>query len=177
MPILSYFKYIPDIHHSCFVATNSTIIGQASLGAKSNVWFGSVIRADVNEITIGENTNIQDLCILHVTDENSLTVGSNVTVGHNVTLHACSVGDGSLIGMGSVVLDGAVIGKNSVVAAGSVVPPGKEFPEGVLILGNPAKVKRELTPEEVKQYSNHYKSYVEYSKNYKDPECVKEVLI
>lgn len=175
MDLFTYKEFSPQIHESAFVATGVRIIGRAKLGASTNVWFNSVIRADVNTITIGDNTNIQDLSILHVTEENSLTIGNNVTVGHSVILHACSIGDGSLIGMGAKVLDGTKIGKRCLVAAGSVVPPGKDFPDESFIMGAPAKVIRQLDPREIEIYSNHYKSYVGYAQEYKQTDIVKKI--
>lgn len=154
-------KYTPSQGEGCFIAPSADVIGHVEMGDNVNVWFQCVLRGDINLIKIGDNTNIQDLSMLHVVENIPLIIGKNVTVGHKVILHACTIEDSCLIGMGAVVLDGAVIKKNSVVAAGSVVPPGKTYPEGSLIMGNPAKVKRELTKEELDQYGNHYKSYIE----------------
>ena len=151
---------MPSIGKECFIAPNADVIGKVHLKDHANIWFQTVVRGDDDEIYIGKNTNIQDLCMLHVIKGVPLIVGENVSVGHKVTLHACTIGDGCLIGMGSVILDGANIGKNSVVAAGSVVPPGKSYPEGSMIMGSPAKVKRSLTSEEIEIFSNHYKSYL-----------------
>lgn len=160
MTIYSYKGVSPQIGNEVFIAKSCDLIGKVFLGNNSSLWFHVVARGDVNEIHIGENTNIQDLSMLHVIDDRPLIVGKNVSVGHGVTLHACTIGDGCLIGMGATVLDGAVIGKNSLVAAGSVVPPGKIYPEGSFIIGSPAIVKRPLTSEEIDKYSNHYKSYI-----------------
>lgn len=160
MSIYSYKDIKPEIEEGCFIADSADVIGKVHMEKNSSLWFQCVARGDVNKIFIGENTNIQDLCMLHVVEAHSLQIGKNVSVGHSVTLHACTVEDGCLIGMGATILDGAVIGENSLVAAGSLVPPGKKFPPRSFIIGNPAKVKRELTDEEVAQYSNHYKSYL-----------------
>jgi len=160
MSIYTYKNIAPDIGEGCFIADSADVIGKVYLGAHASLWFQTVARGDVNEIYIGENTNIQDLCMLHVVDKYPLRIGRNVSVGHSVTLHACTIGDGCLIGMGATVLDGAQIGENSLVAAGSTVPPGKTYPPRSFIIGSPAIVKRELTDEEVKTYSNHYKSYI-----------------
>jgi carbonic anhydrase/acetyltransferase-like protein (isoleucine patch superfamily) len=160
MTTYSYKDINPQIEQGCFVAGSADVIGKVHMAKNSSLWFQCVARGDVNEIFIGENTNIQDLCMLHVVEAIPLKIGKNVSVGHSVTLHACTVEDGCLIGMGSTILDGAVIGENSLVAAGSLVPPGKKFPPRSFIIGNPAKVKRELSDEEVEQYSNHYKSYL-----------------
>lgn len=169
MQIYSYKDHKPSLGKDCFLADGARIIGRAVLQDQVNVWFNTVIRADVNEIFIGENTNIQDLSMLHVTEENGLTIGKNVTIGHSVTLHACKIGDGCLIGMGATILDGSKIGENSLVAAGSVVPPNKSFPPHSFIIGAPAKAVRTLEEQEKFLVSNHYKSYVGYAKEFLDP--------
>ena len=166
MSVYSYGKHDPRIPPSCFVAPSADVIGKVSLGENASLWYQVVARGDVNRIEVGENTNIQDLSMLHVIDELPLIIGSNVSVGHHVTLHACTVEDHCLIGMGAVVLDGAKIGENSLVAAGALVPPGKEFPPDSMIMGSPAKLIRELTPEEKKRYGNHYLSYLETKNAY-----------
>ncbi|MGB0453953.1 MAG: gamma carbonic anhydrase family protein [Bacteriovoracaceae bacterium] len=159
---------IPSIGEGVYLADGVKLIGDVELEDNVSIWFNSVVRGDVSQIKIGKNTNIQDLCMLHVIEEMPLIIGLNVSVGHSVTLHACTVGKGSLIGMNSCLLDGCEIGENSLVAAGSLVPPRKKYPSHVLIRGNPAKVIRELTEEEIHQYSNHYKSYVDYKNQFLD---------
>ena len=160
MTMYQYKNHQPKVGSECFIADSADVIGRVELADRANIWFQTVVRGDVNKIVIGENTNIQDLSILHVVEEFPLIIGKNVTVGHSVILHACEIGDGSLIGMGAKILDGAKIGKNCLVAAGSVVPPGKSYPDGSFIIGSPAKVKRELSEAEIEQYSNHYKTYL-----------------
>ena len=160
MPLYSVANIEPEIGEGCFVADSADVIGRVYLGANASIWFQVVARGDINDIRIGENTNVQDLSVLHVVKDIPLIIGKNVTIGHGVTVHACTIGDSCLIGMGATVLDGAVIGENSLVAAGSVVPPGKKYPPNSFIIGSPAVVKRELRPEEIDQYSNHYKSYI-----------------
>ncbi len=166
MIFTNYFDFTPKIGERVFAADGSKIIGRAELGDHVSVWYNSVIRADVNFIRIGKNTNIQDLCMLHVTEHNSLTIGENTSLGHSVVLHGCKIGNGCLIGMGAIILDGAVIGDNCLVAAGSMVTPNKTFPAGSMIKGRPAVVERALTPEEIFQISNHYKSYLVYKEQY-----------
>ena len=161
-----YFDFYPTLGERVFAADGAKVIGQADLGDHVNIWFNTVVRADVNFIKIGKNTNIQDLCMLHVTEENSLTIGENTSLGHSVILHGCKIGKGCLIGMGAIILDGAEIGDNCLVAAGSLVTPGKKFPSGSMIKGRPAVVERQLSPEEISKISNHYKSYVEYKEQY-----------
>lgn len=166
MSFSKYFEFSPVVGERVFVAGGAKIIGRAHLGDHSNIWYNTVIRADVNFIKIGKNTNIQDLCMLHVTEENSLTIGDNTSLGHSVILHGCKIGNGCLIGMGTIILDGAEIGDNCLVAAGSMVTPKKKFPAGSMIKGRPAVVERPLTPEELQRVSNHYKAYVVYKEQY-----------
>ncbi len=176
MPLFSYLNFEPKLGKDVFIAPGASIIGRVNLADKVNIWFNTVIRGDVNKIEIDSNTNIQDLSMLHVTEENPLLIGKNVTIGHSVILHACTIKDGCLIGMGAKILDGAIIGENSLVAAGSVVPPGKEFPPESFIIGSPAKLKRKLSQEEIGQYSNHYKSYLGYADQFRDPSKMKELF-
>jgi carbonic anhydrase/acetyltransferase-like protein (isoleucine patch superfamily) len=175
MPIYKFHNYKPKIEEEVFIAPSTDVIGRVHLSKGSNIWFRTVVRGDVNSIEIGEGTNIQDLCMLHVVEELPLIIGKGVSVGHSVTLHACTVEDNCLIGMGSTILDGAVIGRNSLVAAGSLVPPGKKYPEGSFIVGSPAVAKRKLSDDELKQYGNHYFSYMDYSKDYLNSEQFSEI--
>ncbi|MDJ0938255.1 MAG: gamma carbonic anhydrase family protein [Woeseiaceae bacterium] len=134
-----------------FVADNASVIGRVRLEDKSSVWFNAVLRGDNELITIGERSNVQDGSVLHTDPGMPLTLGAGVTIGHKVMLHGCTIGDNALIGIGSTILNGAKIGANSVVGAHALVTEGKEFPEGVLILGAPAKVARELSADEIAQ--------------------------
>jgi carbonic anhydrase/acetyltransferase-like protein (isoleucine patch superfamily) len=131
-----------------WIAPNAVVTGNVIMKKNSSVWFGAVLRGDNDPITIGENSNVQDNSVLHTDVGSPLTIGDNVTVGHMVMLHGCTIGDGSLIGIGSIVLNGAKIGRNCLVGAGALITEGKEFPDGVMILGSPAKVVRELAPEQ-----------------------------
>lgn len=175
MTYYSYKEFTPNIGEQCFIAPDATVIGRVEVADHANLWFKTVARGDVNFIKIGKNTNIQDLSMLHVTEENPLVVGSNVSVGHNVVLHACTIEDHCLIGMGAIVLDGVVIGRNSLVAAGSVVPPGKSYPPNSFIIGSPAKAIRELSDDEKKLYGEHYNSYMSYKDEFRNPELFKEL--
>ncbi len=165
---------IPLIGKDVFIAPSADVIGEVSIGEHSSIWFGAVLRGDVNAITIGKNSSIQDGCVVHVThftkedksDGFATTVGDNVTVGHHVTLHGCKVEDACLIGMGSIILDGAIIGKESIVAAGSLVTRNKVFPPRSMIMGNPAKVVRELTPQEVDSLYLSAQNYVAFKSLY-----------
>jgi carbonic anhydrase/acetyltransferase-like protein (isoleucine patch superfamily) len=147
--IEKYLDYEPKIGKDVYVAPTALVLGRVTLGDRANVWPGVVLRGDINEIIVGEYTNIQDLCVGHLEDDLPLVVGSYVTVGHGAILHACEVGDGCLIGMGAIVLNGATIGEGSTLGAGSLVPPGKKIPPGVLAIGSPAKVARKLSDDEI----------------------------
>ena len=150
-----------------WVAPNAVVIGDVSLKKNASVWFGSVLRGDNDPIILGENSNIQDNSVCHTDDGMPLIIGNNVTVGHKVILHSCAVGDNSLIGMGSTVLNKAKIGNNCLVGANALVTEGKEFPDNSLIVGSPAKVKRELTDMEKKIIELSALHYVENMKRYK----------
>ena len=149
-----------------WVAPNAVVIGDVSLKKNASVWFGSVLRGDNDPIILGENSNIQDNSVCHTDDGMPLIIGDNVTVGHKVILHSCTVGNNSLIGMGSTVLNKAKIGNNCLVGANALVTEGKEFPDNSLIVGSPAKVKRELTDMEkkiIELSALHYVETVSYT--------------
>lgn len=175
MPLYSYKNSSPKLAGGNFIADSATIIGDVELGEGANVWFQSVLRGDVNRIEVGKNTNIQDLCMLHITEGSDLKIGENTSVGHSVTLHGCKVGNSCLVGMGATLLDDCEIGDYSLVAAGSVVTPRTKFPPMSMIMGAPARRVRALTREEVEFISNHYKSYLGYSKEFMDPDIVKRI--
>jgi carbonic anhydrase/acetyltransferase-like protein (isoleucine patch superfamily) len=159
MSIYQLDSIAPRVDPTAWVADSAQVMGNVTLAADSNIWFGVVIRGDNEPITIGEGSNIQDGSVLHSDLGKPLTVGKRVTVGHGVMLHGCTVGDESLIGIGAVVLNDAVIGKNCLVGAGSLVTEGKVFPDGSMIVGSPARVVRQLTPEQMdglRQSAQHY---------------------
>jgi carbonic anhydrase/acetyltransferase-like protein (isoleucine patch superfamily) len=158
---------IPKIDPSAWVAESGQVMGGVTLEANASVWFGATLRGDTEHITIGEGSNIQDGSVLHADYGTPLTVGKNVTVGHMVVLHGCTIGNESLIGIGAVVLNGAKIGKNCLVGAGSLVTEGKEFPDGSMIMGTPAKVVRQLTPEQIQGLRESAKRYIENAHRYK----------
>ena len=148
--ILPYRGVWPRLHESVFVAEGARIIGDVEIGADSSVWFNAVVRGDVCPIRIGERTNVQDNVTLHVThDTGPLNIGSRVTIGHNAVLHGCTVEDDCLIGIGAIVGNGAVIGTQSLIAPGAVVPQRMVIPPRSMVAGVPAKVRRELTAEEI----------------------------
>lgn len=168
--MIAEFKGIaPKLHPSVFVAPGADVIGDVTMGEGASVWFQTVVRGDVHWIKIGENTNVQDGSVLHVTSKKSpLTIGARVTIGHKVCLHGCTIEDDCLIGMGAVIMDDAVIGSGSIVAAGALVTPGKKFPPGSLIIGSPAKVARQVAPEERAGFIDKgWRNYVGYAEEYR----------
>jgi len=175
--MLHKFKDItPNIGKNTWIAPSADVIGEVECGEECSIWFGCVVRGDVNYIKIGSRTNIQDLSMIHVThykkadksDGNPTVIGDDVTVGHRVMLHGCTIEDACLIGMSATILDGAVIAKESIVGAGALVTKNKKFPPRSLIVGSPAKVVRELTDDEVKELYASASRYVEFKKDYED---------
>ncbi len=158
---------VPHISDSAWVADSAQVMGDVVLEDDVSVWFGVVIRGDTDVIRIGQRTNIQDTSVLHADVGMPLTIGCDVTVGHKVMLHGCTVGDGSLIGIGAIVLNGAKIGKGCLVGAGSLVTEGKEFPDGSMIMGTPAKVVRQLTPEQLAGLLSSAQHYVDNARRFK----------
>lgn len=159
---------VPQLAADAWVADSASVIGSVQLAAGSSVWFSCVLRGDNDDISVGENSNVQDGSVLHTDPGIKLTIGRDCTIGHQVMLHGCTIGDGSLVGIQSVVLNRAVIGKNSLVGAGSLVPEGKQFPDGVLLMGSPAKVVRELSPAEIQMLQQIPKIYVRNAQRYRD---------
>lgn len=157
----------PEIHEDTFIAENAVIIGDVHIKKNANIWYGAVLRGDINSITVGEGSNIQENCTVHVGDKEPVIMGKGVTVGHNCIIHGCSIGDYCLIGMGSTILNGAKIGANCLIGAGSLVTGNKEIPEGSLCLGSPAKFIRKLTEEEIKNLKSSAENYIKISKEYK----------
>jgi carbonic anhydrase/acetyltransferase-like protein (isoleucine patch superfamily) len=162
----------PTIPKSCFIEETGVVIGDVIMGEQCSVWFHAVIRGDVNSIRIGHRTNVQDLCMLHVTHDTApLVIGDDVTIGHHVVLHGCTVKDRVLIGMGAIIMDGAVIGEDSVVGAGALVTEQMIVPPKSLVLGSPAKVKRSVTEQELAWIRESAENYIRYARQYRnDPE-------
>ena len=158
----------PEVHESVFLAPTATIIGKVKIEANSSIWFQAVLRGDINSISIGEKTNIQDGCLLHVTHKHPLMVGNQVTAGHGAILHGCQIGDGCLIAMGAIVLDGAVLGDQCLVAAGTVIAPGTQIPDRSVVMGVPGKVVREVTPQDIDRVMRGWQNYVGYAADYKE---------
>jgi len=168
MAVFALTDRTPHLHETAWVADNATVIGNVRLEADASVWYGVVIRGDNELITIGQGSNVQDGSVLHTDHGFPLTVGQGVTVGHQVTLHGCTIGDGSLIGIQAVVLNGARIGRNCLVGAGALVTEGKEFPDNSLIMGSPAKVVRELSPEQAQRLRRSAENYVANARRHRD---------
>lgn len=157
----------PKIAESAFIEETAVIIGDVMIGGQSSVWFQSVVRGDVHYIRIGNRTNIQDLCVVHVSHETHPTIlGSDVTVGHRVVLHGCTVNDRVLVGMGAIIMDGVVIGEDSIVGAGALITEHTIVPPKSLVLGTPAKVKRAVTEKELAWIKQSAQNYVRYSEQY-----------
>jgi len=158
----------PRIHPTAFIAETATVIGDVEIGEESSIWFGSVVRGDVNYIRIGARTNIQDTTVIHVTSKIHPTIlEDEITVGHQATLHGCHVERGCLIGIGAILLDGVRIGENSLVAAGSLLTTGTQIPPRSLVMGSPARIKRALNNDEIQNLARSAQNYVELSKVYK----------
>ncbi len=154
----------PIIGNNCFLAENATIVGEVTLGNHCSVWFQAVIRGDVNSISIGERTNIQDGVVIHCTYKTAKTViGNNVSIGHNAIVHGCTIEDGALIGMGSIVMDHAVVGAGSVVAAGAVVLGGTHIPPGVVYAGVPAKIIKQVDSKLQEVLDRTPENYIKYA--------------
>lgn len=163
-----YLQSPPTIHRTAWVAPNATVLGHVTLGEESSVWYGAVLRGDINRIVIGPRSNIQDGSVVHLADDLPTLVGELVTVGHKAILHACTVADEVLVGMGAIVLDGAEIGARSIIGAGALVTGGTKVPPGSLVLGSPAKVVRALTLEEQAGIRAWADKYVDVSRGYRE---------
>lgn len=167
--LLPYEGVVPFLGLDVFVASTATLIGKVVLGDESSVWFGAVLRGDVGSISVGARTNIQDLCMIHMTGGVSDShIGEDVTVGHGVILHGCEVGNRCLVGMGSILLDGVVVGDDCVIAAGSLLPPRMVIPPRSLVMGRPAKVARTATETEMRLGPDGARHYVENARVYRD---------
>lgn len=176
--ILTYRGIAPSVHPSAFVASTAVISGDTKIGKNSGIWYGCVLRADVAKITVGDNTNIQDNCVLHGTRPNHaqnktgmegapVLIGSNVTIGHNAIIHACIIEDNSFVGMGSIVMDLARIEQYGMLAAGAVLTPGRVVKSGQIWAGNPAKYFRDMTQAEKDYIRISADNYAELANEYK----------
>ena len=159
--LYKYKNFRPVLGENCLNTPGSRIIGRVEIGDNCSIWYNTTIRGDIDEIKIGDYTNVQENSALHVDDDQGLYIGSYVTIGHNAVVHACKVGDNCLIGMNATILTGAEIGENSIIGAGALVPENKKIPAGSLVLGVPAKVVRELSQEEKEGIHQHAVNYAE----------------
>jgi len=165
--IYSLDDLTPRLGRDVYVAPNATVIGDVQLGDEVSIWFGAVLRGDVERLTIGRLSNVQDNSVLHSDPGSPLTLGNRVTVGHAVILHGCTVGDGALIGMGAAILNDARIGRHCLVGANALITEGKEFADGTLIVGSPARAIRPLTAEELARMAASADRYAERSRFYR----------
>lgn len=159
-----------QIAEDVFVAEGAVVRGNVTIKSRSSVWFHAVIRAETESVVIGEETNIQDNCVLHAGSEAAIRIGSRVTIGHGAIVHGCTVGDNTLIGMGAIILNHAVIGKNCLIGAGTLVTQHTVIPDNSLVIGNPGRVKRSLTAEEVESLAESAADYVREAQAYRDGE-------
>lgn len=165
--IMDFEGINPKINKNTYISESVDIIGNVEIDENANIWFGTRLRGDMNKIVIGANTNIQENSVVHVDVNSPCIIGKDVTIGHGAIIHGCTISDNVLVGMGSIILNNAKIGKNTIIGAGSLVTQGKSFKDGVLILGNPAKIVRELTDDEIKGIKSSADNYVSLSKRYK----------
>jgi carbonic anhydrase/acetyltransferase-like protein (isoleucine patch superfamily) len=157
----------PQIHPSAFIAAGAVVLGGVTVGEQASIWFGCVLRGDINRIVVGPRSNLQDGTIVHVSDDFPAIIGAGVSVGHRAIIHACEIGDETLVGMGAIVMDGARIGPRSLIAAGALVTKGMQVPEGSLVMGSPAKVVRSLSQEERRANAALAAKYVEVAARYR----------
>ena len=153
----------PSVAGTAFVAPGAVLIGRVTIGAEASVWYGAVLRADRETVSVGERSNVQDGCVLHADPGVPLSVGADVTIGHNATLHGCTIEDLVLIGMGAIALNGARVGRYSIIAAGTVLTEGQQVPAGVLVAGVPGKVRRDLSEAERAAIERNAATYLELS--------------
>ncbi|TGK60168.1 gamma carbonic anhydrase family protein [Leptospira wolffii] len=165
--ILEYMGKRPVIGEEVFLAPGSQVVGDVIIGKNSSIWFQTLIRGDVNYIRIGENVNIQDMTVVHVSkDHHPVEIGNNVSIGHRAVIHGCKLRDNSFVGMGAILMDGVELGEYAFVAAGAMVTPGKIIPPGSMVMGSPGKVVREITDKERQMIEKTTANYVNYKNNY-----------
>lgn len=165
--ILKYKNQLPRIDETSMIVDNAAIIGEVYIGKFSSVWFQAVLRGDLNFISIGDYTSVQDGVLIHVTESLATKVGNYVTIGHGAILHGCIIEDHCLIGSGSNILDEVIVQKNSIIAAGTVIPPKTTIPPNSMVMGVPGKIVREVTQKEILMLKEHADHYVQLMINYK----------
>ena len=160
-------KLTPRIDPSCFIADSAEVMGSVTIGADSSVWYKAVLRGDVDSISVGCRTNIQDLTMVHCDEGLPTVIGDDVTIGHSAIIHACTIGNKCQIGMGAIILDGAVIGDGCIIGAGAVVPPRMEVPPLSQVMGIPGRVVKTLTPDKAEAVAEHSRLYAELAQGHK----------
>ncbi len=163
-----YKNIKPKISEKAFIMPQAIVVGDATIGSLASIWFNATVRGDMAPITIGEGTNIQDNAVVHTDTALPTNIGKYVTVGHSAIIHAATVGDYALIGMGSIILNKATVGEYAMVAAGTVIPPGKTVPPRTLVMGNPMRIVRELTEEEIASNKKNALTYITLAEGYKN---------
>lgn len=174
MPLYAIDGIAPELDPDCYVAPDAVLIGRVRIKRGASIWFGAVLRGDNDWITVGEDSNVQDLSLIHADPGQPVEIGTGVTVGHRVIIHSAMVGDGSLIGMGAILLNRARIGVRSLVGAGALVTEGKTFEDGQMILGSPAKAVKPLTDEQVAGLKLSAETYAGNARRYRDMRALKE---
>lgn len=174
MPLYAIDGIAPELDPDCYVAPDAVLIGRVRIKRGASIWFGAVLRGDNDWITVGEDSNVQDLSLIHADPGQPVEIGTGVTIGHRVIIHSAMVGDGSLIGMGAILLNRARIGVRSLVGAGALVTEGKTFEDGQMILGSPAKAVKPLTDEQVAGLKLSAETYVGNARRYRDMRALKE---
>lgn len=159
-----------NIDKTVFIAEGARVVGNVEIARDSSVWYNAVIRADSNSIKIGERSNVQDNAVIHTSRDFGVVIGDNVTIGHGAIVHGCTIGNNVMIGMGAIILNGAVIEENSIIGAGALITGGKTIPVGSLAFGNPFRIVRGLTEQEIKSISDNAQSYVDEAREYKTKE-------
>jgi carbonic anhydrase/acetyltransferase-like protein (isoleucine patch superfamily) len=165
--IYQFENRVPSLPEEYYVADSASVIGDVSLHNQASIWFGAVLRGDIEPIAVGERSNIQDNSVAHTSRNQPVILGSDVTVGHKVTLHGCRIGNNCLIGMGAILLDGCEIGDNCIIGAGSLVRQGRSIPSGSLAVGTPAKVIRKLSEEDISDIRKYAERYVALQARYR----------
>lgn len=155
------------VHASAYIAAGAAILGNVEIQEECSVWFNAVIRADRDFIRIGKHSNIQDNCVIHVDDKNPVVIGDDVAIGHGAIIHGCTIGNHTLIGMGAIILNGAKIGENCIIGAGTLVPQNTVIPDGMVAMGNPVLIKRQIKVDEIAAHTRNIKEYIELAKKYK----------
>ena len=166
--IYRFENHMPELPEEYYIADSASVIGNVTLGSQSSIWFGAVLRGDIEPITLGERSNIQDNSVAHTGLGRPVVIGNDVTVGHKVMLHACTIGNNCLIGMGAILLDGCKIGDNCLVGAGALVKQNQEIPAGSLAVGSPARVIRKLSEEEISNIRKYAERYVALQTRYRN---------